>query len=268
MKQCSCAGQILPDHKPVSPHDVPEANAQLRDRATHSRASVELDRYAEIETAIAALSHDLRAPLRALDAYVQLLTAELPRETPESAWRYLERACRSIEVARGLVEQLLDYLRCGQGTVRCEELDLTAIARSIIDELDTINADRRVDVHIAGDLRAAGDPALVRRLLQNLLGNAWKFTRFSDDAQIRLYAERSPDGVRFCIEDNGCGFDMSMAEALFKPFQRLPTASHFDGYGLGLAIARRIVELHQGTIRAESRPSRGARFVFTLFDRS
>jgi signal transduction histidine kinase len=216
----------------------------------------------ELEIAIAALSHDLRAPLRAIDAYMYLLAAELPVEAPVGAMKYIDRTHRAVALAQGLIEQLLTFLRCGHETLERSDVDLSALASSILDELKAVNPQHSVRIHIEPDLRAYADPSLARRLLQNLLGNAWKFTQHVPNPAIRFYATESASSTSFCIEDSGCGFDMAAADQLFKPFRRLH--STYEGYGMGLAIVQRIVSLHAGTVSAEGEPLKGARFTFTL----
>jgi signal transduction histidine kinase len=216
----------------------------------------------ELEIAIAALSHDLRAPLRAIDAYMHLLAAELPGSIRGGARTYIDRTHRSVAFAQGLIEQLLAFLRCGHETLERRQVDLSVMASNIIEELRAVDPTNPVRILIAPNLIATADPSLMCRLLQNLLGNAWKFSRNSANAEIRVYADHTTDPVSFCVEDNGCGFDMSAAASLFQPFRRMHSA--YDGYGMGLAIVRRIVSLHGGTIRAEGETSKGARFLFTL----
>jgi signal transduction histidine kinase len=216
----------------------------------------------ELEIAIAALSHDLRAPLRAIDAYMYLLAAELPVDVSMTARNYIDRTHRSVALAQGLIEQLLVFLRCGHETLERCDVDLSAIARGILDELQAVEPKHSVRIHIAPSLRAYADPSLARRLLQNLLGNAWKFTRHSASPEIRFYADDAGKPTTFCIEDSGCGFDMAAADQLFQPFRRLHAS--YDGYGMGLAIVHRIVSLHSGTVQAQGEPLKGARFTFTL----
>jgi signal transduction histidine kinase len=191
-----------------------------------------------------------------------LLAAELPVGVSVSARNYIDRTHRSVAFAQGLIEQLLVFLRCGHETLEHADVDLSAIARGILDELKTVEPRHAVRIYIAPNLRAWADPSLARRLLQNLLGNAWKFTRHSATPEIRFYADDTGNPTGFCVEDTGCGFDMTAADQLFQPFRRLHAT--YDGYGMGLAIVHRIVTLHSGTIRAEGEPLKGARFTFTL----
>jgi hypothetical protein len=214
----------------------------------------------ELQFIIGAISHDLRTPLRAMDAYMHLLAGEIAGSASDIAHRYIERASRSVQVMRALVDDLLDYVSTGQGTMAKEPIDLSEMARGIIAELAVVEPTRVVVAHIEPGLRTIGDPILIRRLLHNLLSNAWKFTRDVAGATIRFYRA---DTYTFCVEDNGCGFATSDADALFVPYHRLKH-TRADGYGLGLAIAQRIVALHGGSIRAEGELFRGARFCFSL----
>jgi light-regulated signal transduction histidine kinase (bacteriophytochrome) len=159
---------------------------------------------------------------------------------------------------------LLKMARLGRGGIKPAPLDLSRMGAEIVAELRANEPGREVAVEIAPGLQATGDPSLVRNLLQNLIGNAWKFTAERDDAVIRLRRHRR-DGIDvFSVEDNGAGFDMAYAHKMFDPFQRLHSAAEFEGTGIGLAIVARIVTRHGGRIRADGRPGHGATFRFTL----
>jgi light-regulated signal transduction histidine kinase (bacteriophytochrome) len=164
-----------------------------------------------------------------------------------------------------LIDSLLKMARLSRGDLRLRALDLSRMAADAIAELRASEPERHVDVDIAPDLAAVGDSGLARSLLQNLLGNAWKFTRQRPDARIAF--GRTPQG-EFFVRDNGAGFDPQYADKLFRPFQRLHSQADFAGHGIGLASVKRILERHGGSIRAEGRPGEGAAFYFTLPERA
>jgi len=163
-----------------------------------------------------------------------------------------------------LIDALLKLARFGRTELKRERLDLGLIATEIAAELNAGDPGRDVEIHIAPGLSASGDPVLVRSLLQNLLGNAWKFSRGREGARIEV--GQSGIGGEFFVRDNGSGFDMQYAGKLFRPFQRLHSEEEFAGDGIGLASTKRIVERHGGTIRAEGKAGEGATFWFTLPD--
>jgi signal transduction histidine kinase len=155
--------------------DPPESIAQSKasDPTAESAQNAESE---EIEIMIATLSHDLRAPLRAIDAYMRLLGYELGDSSNDKALAYIERTCRSVELAQDLLQELLDFLRCRHAPLLCEDIDLSAMAQTILEELRIVDPERVVSMQIEPGMRACGDPRLIRRLLHNLLGNAWTFT--------------------------------------------------------------------------------------------
>jgi signal transduction histidine kinase len=163
-----------------------------------------------------------------------------------------------------MIDDVLHLSRATRSQLRREHTDVTGMAREVIAELTVQHPDRTVIADIPDGLVARADPHLVRLVLQNLIGNAWKFTAHTDDATIRLRVA-GQDGVDvFSIEDNGAGFDMTYAGKMFDPFQRLHSTAEFEGTGIGLAIVARIVTRHGGQIRADGRPGHGATFRFSL----
>jgi light-regulated signal transduction histidine kinase (bacteriophytochrome) len=163
-----------------------------------------------------------------------------------------------------MIDDLLNLSRATRTELRRERTDVTALARQIAAELRAADTDRDTEIVIADGLFAQGDGHLIRLVLQNLLGNAWKFTARKPDTVIHVTRERC-DGVDvFAVRDNGAGFDMRYAHKLFDPFQRLHSAAEFEGTGIGLAIVHRIVSRHGGQICAEGAPGEGAVFRFSL----
>jgi PAS domain S-box-containing protein len=236
-----------------------ELEMRVRQRTAELEASTrELDAFAY------SVSHDLRAPLRSLEGFSQVLLEDFAADLGQEAQLYLGRIQANVTRMAQMIDDLLHLSRATRSQLRREHTDLSELARDVIAELAGQEPDRKVETDVPDGLVARADPHLVRLVLQNLIGNAWKFTAERDDAVIRLRRHRQ-DGIDvFSVEDNGAGFDMAYAHKMFDPFQRLHSAAEFEGTGIGLAIVARIVTRHGGRIRAEGRPGHGATFRFTL----
>ena len=217
----------------------------------------------ELESFAYNVSHDLRAPLRAIDGFSRLLTERYGDRIDQEGREYLVRVRNAAGRMGTLIESLLKMARLGRGGITPVPLELSRMAADILAELRTTEPARDVDIRITPGLQVEGDQSLVRSLLQNLLGNAWKFT--CDCTHARIEFGLTADG-EFFVSDNGAGFAQEYADKLFRPFQRLHSQQEFAGDGIGLASVKRIVERHGGTIRAEGNPGRGATFFFTLPD--
>ena len=163
-----------------------------------------------------------------------------------------------------LIDDLLHLSQVERAPLRRQPVDLSTIARSVAGALQRADPDRQVDIRIANGLAADGDPGLLRALLENLLGNAWKFTATTPAARIELAAAEDADTIVYAVRDNGVGFDMAFADRLFAPFQRLHTVAEFPGTGIGLATVQRIVGRHGGRVWAEAEVGKGAAFFWTL----
>ncbi|QSX75752.1 hypothetical protein HIV01_004300 [Lysobacter arenosi] len=163
-----------------------------------------------------------------------------------------------------LIDALLKMSRLSRGELKLERVDLSRLAGEVLEELRVGDGKRQVDIQIEPDLFVIGDATLLRNLLGNLLGNAWKFTRDRVGAQIEFGAVQRETGPEYFVRDNGAGFSQEYVDKLFRPFQRLHQNEDFAGHGIGLASVKRIVERHGGTIRAEGEVGRGATFWFTL----
>ncbi|MDG6103584.1 PAS domain-containing protein [Dactylosporangium aurantiacum] len=242
---------------------VRQLNAELEDRVLHRTAELRASNR-ELDAFAYSVSHDLRAPLRSLDGYSQLLLEDYGDRLDDEGREYLRRLQANVARMATMIDDLLDLSRATRTELRRGPVDVTAIARDVAAELRAVEPDRRVRVTVADGLAAAGDADLVRLVLQNLLGNAWKFTSRRDDAVIEVGAEDR--GVLY-VRDNGAGFDMRFAGKLFEPFQRLHAVTDFEGTGIGLAIVHRIVTRHGGRIWAEGTVGSGAVFRFTLAPR-
>ena len=230
-----------------------EARVQARTRELTS-ANQDLESFAY------SVSHDLRAPLRAIDGFSRLLLERHGDTIGGDGREYLQRVRNAAGRMGSLIESLLKMARLGRAGLKPARLDLGRMAADVVAELRANEPGRDVEVVIQPGLSADGDPHLVRNLLQNLLGNAWKFSRDCPHPRIEI----GRDGDEFFVRDNGAGFPAEYADKLFRPFQRLHPQEQFAGDGIGLASVKRIVERHGGTIRAEGAQGQGATFRFTL----
>ncbi len=218
----------------------------------------------ELESFSYSISHDLRAPLRSLDGFSLALMEDYADRLDEEGRDYLGRIRAAAQRMSRLIEDLLHLSRTTRSELHYTTVDLSALARSVTDELQTTHPGRQVEVSISDGISVQGDETLLRQVLQNLIGNAWKFTSHREDARIE-FGERWEDGRRvFHVRDNGAGFDMNHADNLFIPFRRLHSEKEFSGTGIGLSIVKRIIDRHGGAIWAESEPGKGASFNFTL----
>ncbi|KAA3651525.1 MAG: CBS domain-containing protein [Proteobacteria bacterium] len=218
----------------------------------------------ELEAFSYSLSHDLRAPLRAIDGFGRLLSQNLSGQLNDINRDYLNRIQGAVERMGGLIDDMLDLARLSRKPVERQTVDLSQMARRVLSDLSERDPERVVTWTIESQLRAEADPILLQSVLDNLLGNAWKFTRRTDAAQIKVYAEQRNGRTWIVIEDNGAGFDMAYADKLFKPFQRLHSPREFDGTGVGLATVQRIISRHGGRIEAVGVEHQGATFRFSL----
>jgi PAS domain S-box-containing protein len=246
--------------------DVKALNAQLEHQVRDRTAAVEAlsATNKELEAFSYSVSHDLRAPLRGVDGFAKMLLQKYAPSFDDQGRHYLERIRAGTQRMAALIDELLRLSQLSRAEVRRLPLDLGAIATELSEELQKQSPERVVSFAIAQPARAIGDPQLLRIVVANLLDNAWKFTRKAQDACIE-FGETARDGQRvFYVRDNGAGFDMEYADKLFAPFQRLHDVSEFEGIGIGLATVQRIIARHAGRIWAESKPTEGATFWFTL----
>jgi signal transduction histidine kinase len=218
----------------------------------------------ELEAFSYSVSHDLRAPLRAIDGFSQALLEDYGERLDESAKGYLQRVRASSQRMGRIIDDLLQLSRVTRRDVTFQWVDLSALAEGVVAQLRESEPDRQVEVSIASQRGVYGDEGLLRVLLENLLGNAWKYTAKTPLARIEFAVVEAEGVQEIVIKDNGAGFDMRYADKLFASFQRLHDARDFPGTGIGLATARRIVERHNGRIWAEAEPGRGACFHVVL----
>lgn len=218
----------------------------------------------ELEAFSYSVSHDLRAPLRQIAGFAGLLESRLAGQLDETDARHLQHIQDNTQRMEGLIGDLLQLARINQGNLAKTRVDLSALAREIVSDLRSSEPGRPVDVELPDAAYAECDAGLMRIALDNLLGNAWKFT--GGQARARIHFGSLPRGARtlYFVRDNGAGFDAQNAERIFGAFQRFHRACDFPGTGVGLTTVRRIVNRHGGQIWAESAPGQGATFYFTL----
>ena len=221
-------------------------------------ANLELDSFAY------AVSHDLRAPLRAMSGFSQALTEDLGEQLSDDVRVDLDQINIASVRMSELIDGLLVLSRAARAELRHDKIDLSAMAEGILADLMRADPQRKIACEIASGLCAHGDERLIYAVMRNLLDNAWKFTLRTAQPSIRFFAAQT-DGKRFFyVADNGAGFDMAHAAKLFQPFQRLHRQEEFPGTGIGLATVSRIVLRHGGVMKAEGIPGKGATFCFSL----
>ena len=269
--------------------EIHRLNTDLEQRVEERTAEL-LAANRELDAFAYAVSHDLRAPLRAMSGFSQILEEKYASHLEGEAPRYLQQIRLASRKMGDLIDGILALSRINREKLRRDEIDLSALAEHLLADMAAREPERRVGWQVEPGLRTRGDARLVEALMANLLGNAWKYTARVPEALIRVHRqERCPDQDRnhdqnpghppeqeshpqgglegvFCVADNGAGFDMARAGQLFQPFQRLHHQEEFPGMGIGLATVQRIVHRHGGRITASAAPGQGATFCFSLGD--
>lgn len=237
-----------------------ELNLELERRVAERTKQLELANK-ELESFSYSVSHDLRAPLRAIDGFSIALVEDYADQLDERARNYLDRVRKAAQRMADLIDALLKLARVARAPIKYATVDLSAIAESFAAELREREPERQVEFAIAPGLSARGEPNLLRAVLENLMGNAFKFTRGVPQARVEFGAGEAGE---FYVRDNGAGFDMTYGNKLFGAFQRLHATEEYEGTGIGLATVARIIHRHHGSIRAEGVPGAGATFYFAL----
>jgi hypothetical protein len=220
----------------------------------------------ELEAFSYSVSHDLRAPLRSIDGFSQALLEDCVDQLDEEGKDNLQRVRAATQRMGELIDDMLNLSRVARKEIRVETVDLSAMAQTIAAELRRSQPERQVELVIAEGMVADGDSGLLKAALENLLGNAWKFTGKRSEAKIEFGITRQDGISAYFVRDNGAGFDPAYADKLFGAFQRLHDAHEFIGTGIGLATVQRIIHRHGGQVWAESEVGKGATFYFTLSD--
>ncbi|MGI8560052.1 MAG: sensor histidine kinase [Luteimonas sp.] len=236
-----------------------DCNATLEQRVAERTAALEQSNRQQ-DLFADGVSHDLRAPLRAIDSFAQLLSAQYGDGLDETGRGYVDRIRGAARRMGELIDTLLELSRVTRNELRTEPVDLSLLAEWACAELQEAEPERAADVTVQHGLLACGDERHLKRLLDQLLDNAWKFSRGRERVRIEVSGERRGERLVLSVRDHGSGFDMRYAEKMFEPFQRLHGPEQGGGNGLGLAIAQRIVERPDGRLWAESEPGTGAVF--------
>jgi len=238
-------------------------NAQLEHRVAERTAALD-HANKELEAFSYSVSHDLRAPLRHISGFSAIVLEANEGKLDAASVDYLKRISAASERMGLLIADLLELSRISRQELNKRDLDLSEFARQVVDVLVKAHPEREVKVTVKPDMSTSGDPGLMRIVLENLIGNAWKFTSRANEPGIEVGFEQRGGETVYYVRDNGAGFDMNYAKKLFEPFQRLHTNREFQGTGIGLSIVGRIVARHGGRIWAEARVGEGAAFYFTL----
>jgi PAS domain S-box-containing protein len=245
--------------------EIESLNQELEQRVQRRTAELEASNK-ELEAFTYSVSHDLRAPLRAIHGFSRLLEEEHAPQLSLKARHYLEMVRRNALQMGNLIDSLLALSRFGHQPLRTQTVAPAALARQAWEELGTEREGRRVEF-VAGELPSCtADPALLKQVFANLLGNALKYSRRRETARIEIGCSTMANSCVYWVRDNGAGFDMRYADKLFGVFQRLHSQAEYEGSGIGLAIAQRIVQRHGGRIWAEAKLDEGATFYFTIGD--
>ena len=238
---------------------VAERNAEL-EKMNRELRSV----HRELEAFTSTVSHDLRRPLHAMVGFSELLLSETPGPLNTKQKGYIREIHGSGQRLFELTDVLLRFARLGRQALSTQQVDVSALVRSVVTELNTSEGRRSVDIRIGALPNVSADASLLKQVFSNLLSNAMKFTRPCNHPIVEVSGWLEDRDCVYCVRDNGVGFDMGKADNLFGLFQRLPGSERFEGNGVGLSISQRIIERHGGRISAEAHVGEGARFTFTL----
>jgi signal transduction histidine kinase len=220
----------------------------------------------ELETFCYSVSHDLRAPLRGIHGFSTALAEDFKDQLDDTGRDYLQRICNGTIKMSLLIDVLLDLSRVTREELSVKSVNLSEIASEILSNLQQQEPQRKAKITVQKNLWVDGDPNLLRILLTNLLGNAWKYSRQKPETIITFTKTLSDIGNDvFCVSDNGAGFEMEYSDKLFRAFQRLHRQDEFEGTGVGLATVKRIISRHRGEVWAKSKPGKGAQFYFSLW---
>jgi light-regulated signal transduction histidine kinase (bacteriophytochrome) len=243
--------------------EVRRVNEELEQRVIDRTRQLEAANR-ELESFAYAVSHDLRAPLRSLSGYSQILHDAAGAQLDESSRKHLQRIQEACQRMAALIDDLLKLSRLSRSEFNPRPVNLSQIAQEAANAVREHHPGYEVQLAVEPDLAVTGDPRLLRIALENLLGNAWKYTARTSRPRVEVGHQIQAGEAVYFVRDNGVGFDMAYASKLFVPFQRLHTESQFAGTGIGLVTVQRIIARHGGRIWADAKPEAGATFYFTL----
>ena len=236
-----------------------ELEQRVRDRTTELEAANK-----ELEAFSYSVSHDLRAPLRAINGFATILSQDYIKQIDDDGRQMLGKISSEAARMSQLIDDLLSFSRVGRQAIQRTEIDMTAVAQTVFSECVAQAPGRTIQFKLHPLPPALGDPALIPHVWTNLISNAIKYTRSRPVAEVEISGQFADNELVYCVRDNGVGFDMQQADKLFGVFQRLHSAKDFEGTGVGLALVQRIILRHGGRVWAEARPGEGATFHFTL----
>jgi light-regulated signal transduction histidine kinase (bacteriophytochrome) len=246
-----------------SRNEVRRANADLERHVAERTRQLEAANR-ELEAFAYAVSHDLRAPLRSMSGFSQILQETAPPGLDEKSRHYLQRIHDASVRMSSLIDDLLNLSRIGRSELTARPINLSQIAAEAAAAVRERHPTRDVQLEIAPEMEVSADPRLLRIALENLLSNAWKYTARCPQARVSVGTQAGDHGAVYFVRDNGVGFDMKYADKLFVPFQRLHPEAEFPGSGIGLVTVQRILARHGGRVWADAKPDEGATFYFTL----
>jgi len=276
IRQLVDASKIMGQGKTLVPikMDRQDELGQLADQMNLSAKLIEANRAMleeknrDLESYSYTLAHDLRSPLRAITGFAQVLEMSVSEKLNEEENGYLDRIVNASKRMSELIDDILELSRISNKEVRVDDVSLSKVAELVVEQLRGSDNERVVSIHIDPNLKVQGDAQLLRLVLENLLGNAWKYSSHKEQAVIKFSAFNKDNVTIYCIADNGVGFDMQYVGKLFKPFQRLHANNEFEGTGIGLASVKRMIERHNGSIWIESVVDEGTSVYFTLWESS
>lgn len=258
--------QALADSTSVAMENV-QVYGELEQRVIERTKQLEFVNK-ELESFSYSVSHDLRAPLRHISGFGQILLQSHSDQLNDKGKEYLEHICDASKNMTQMVEDLLKLSRVSRNEMKFDNVDLSEMSHKIVEQLKARDEGRNVIVDIEEGVFAKGDKHLLQIALTNLFENAWKYSSKKECSRITFDVEEKEGEIVYCVRDNGAGFDMAYAGKLFGAFQRLHTPKEFEGTGVGLATVERVIHRHGGRIRAEAEVDKGATFYFTLPEQS